>query len=91
MVYVFDTNSFRVLGNYYPKQFRTFWGKFDQYVAEHKVISVREVYRELEGMLPDDYHLTSWVKTHRDIFLPASGDETECVRKILSVKHFQQL
>ena len=91
MVYVFDTNSFRVLGNYYPKQFRTFWGKFDQYVAEHKVISVREVYRELEGMLPDDSHLANWVKTHRDIFLPPSGDETECVRKILSVKHFQQL
>jgi len=67
MVYVFDTNSFRVLGSYYPKQFRTFWGKFDQYVAEHKVISVREVRRELEEMLPDDSHLANWVK-HIEIF-----------------------
>lgn len=33
MIYVFDTNSFRVLGNYYPDRFPSFWEMFDGLVA----------------------------------------------------------
>ena len=48
MAYVFDTNSFRVLGNYYPDQFPTFWERFNRAVTDGKIVSVREVRRELE-------------------------------------------
>jgi hypothetical protein len=48
MIYVFDTNSFSVLGNYYPNQFPTFWQYFDQTVKDGKIISVQEVERELQ-------------------------------------------
>lgn len=48
MAYVFDTSSFSVIGNYYPQQFPTFWENFNQAVIVRDIISVREVYRELE-------------------------------------------
>ena len=36
MAYVFDTNSFIVIGHYYPEQFPSFWEKFDQAVENGK-------------------------------------------------------
>jgi len=42
MLYVFDSNSLRVLGNYYPGRFPTFWKKFEDAVASGMVVSVRE-------------------------------------------------
>lgn len=90
MTYVLDTNSFSVLGNYYPEQFPTFWGKFNQAVAVGKIISVREVYRELEFYIRHS-HLSDWVEDHRDIFLPPSPAETQFVSEIFSVPHFLTL
>jgi hypothetical protein len=49
MAYVFDTNSFSVLGNYYPDQFPTFWERFNRAVTDGKIVSVREVRRELDA------------------------------------------
>ena len=48
MIYVFDTSSFRVLGNYYPDRFPSFWEMFDELVAAGRIVSVREVHRELD-------------------------------------------
>lgn len=48
MVYVFDTSSFMVIGHYYPQQFPSFWNKFDQAVEIGNIISVTEVFRELD-------------------------------------------
>ena len=90
MAYVFDTNSFSVLGNYYPEQFPSFWRKFDQAVAAGKVLSVREVYRELERYARHP-HLTDWVKSHRSIFTPPESAEMRFVGDIFSVRHFQTL
>ena len=47
MVYVFDTSSFIVTGHYYRQQFPRFWEKFNFAVNQSKIISVREVYKEL--------------------------------------------
>lgn len=43
MVYVFDSNSFGVLKNFYPAAFPTFWEHFDVLVDDGRVLSVREV------------------------------------------------
>ena len=90
MAYVFDTNSFSVIGNYYPKQFPTFWEKFNQAVAIGKIVSVREVRRELEFYTRYP-HLSDWVKDHGASFSPSEPVEMQFVNKIFSVRHFQGL
>lgn len=90
MFYVFDTNSFIVMGHYYPQQFPSFWNKFDQAVNVGKIISVREVFRELdrEASAP---HLSHWVEHHRSIFTTPNAAATQFVGTIFSVPHFQAL
>ena len=90
MVYVFDTNSFRVLGNYYPEQFPTFWELFNRTVAVETIISVREVRREL-GFQVHHTHLFDWVEDQKGIFLPPSPEETQFVQEIFSIPHFRML
>ena len=89
MAYVFDTNSFSVIGNYYPEQFPTLWKKFNQAVAIGKIISVKEVQQELESQIHPP--LSDWVKNHKGIFMPPSATETRFVAHIFSVRHFQTL
>ena len=90
MAYVFDTNSFRVLGNYYPDQFPTFWQNFNRTIADGRLISVREVFRELESQI-HHLHLSDWVKLQRDIFQLPSSAEMRFVSEIFSVPHFLTL
>lgn len=90
MAYVFDTNSFRELRSYYPDQFPTVWKKINQAVAVGKIISVREVRRELESHERHP-HLSDWVENHRDIFLLPIPAETQFVQEIFSVPHFRML
>lgn len=68
MLYVFDTNSIRVLGNYYPERFPTFWRRFDEAVHEGRVVSVHEVLNELEKQSVAPW-LLQWVRVHRNSFL----------------------
>ena len=90
MAYVFDTNSFRVLGNYYPQQFPAFWEKFNRAVAIGKIASVKEVYREL-GFQVHHIHLLNWVEDQKDIFLLPNAVEMRFVSEIFSVSHFLTL
>ncbi len=91
MIYVFDTNSFRELGSYYPKQFPSFWREFNQAAEVAKIIiSVREVYRELE-IYTRHAHITNWVDEHKSIFRKPSVDERNFVTQILSTKNFRDM
>ncbi len=92
-MYVFDNNSFRELGSYYPNQFPSFWIEFNRAVEDTKIItSVREVYRELEFYTrPRHDHITNWVKEHRSIFNEPSIDERNFVNQILSTKNFKDM
>lgn len=89
MIYVFDTSSLRVLGNYYPDRFPSFWEMFDDLVAAGRIVSVREVHRELRKNTND--HLDRWVDRNKRIFLSPSAEETDFVSRIFAVPHFQQL
>jgi hypothetical protein len=91
MKYVFDTVSLRVIGNYYPDQFPSFWSKFDALVTAGEIISVREVLTELELQAKSAPHTYKWAKQHRSIFLPPTVDEAIFVAQIFAVKHFQNL
>lgn len=90
MKYVFDTNSFRVLENYYPERFPTFWDNFNDAVEAETVVSVREVYSEMESGVR-----TLWLweraKQHREIFLKPGSAEMGFVAEIFRVPHFRTL
>ena len=90
MTYVFDTNSFIVIGHYYPEQFPSFWNKFDQSVEIGKIISVREVFRELDQDASAS-HLSDWIEDHKNIFMIPNAAATEFVSTIFSIQHFQAL
>ena len=90
MAYVFDNNSFRVLGNYYPDHFSTFWREFNQAVKVGKIISVREVRRELDFYVRHP-HLSDWIERHKNIFLSPNATEMRFITDIFAVQHFQSL
>ncbi len=88
MAYVFDTNCFIVIGHYYPEQFPSFWEAFNQAVENSKIISVREVRRELDINAAED-HLIKWIKLHKNIFVTPSSAVMQLVNDIFSVPHFK--
>jgi len=79
-----------VLGHFFPERFPSFWDRFNELVSQMKIISVREVYRELDnyGTRP---HLRLWLDSNKAIFQLPSSEETEFVRKIFAVPKFQHL
>jgi len=88
MAYVFDTSSFIVMGHYYPEQFPKFWEKFNQAVETGKIISVREVLRELDRNAAED-HLVEWIKLHKNIFVAPDPVVTRFTNGIFAVPHFE--
>ncbi len=90
MVYVFDASSFIVVGHYFPDRFPSFWKKFDEFVVQGNLVSVREVYNELQGK-GNRPHLQNWVKSNKKIFLVPGEKETEFLNEIFAVPHFRQL
>ncbi len=50
MNYVFDSGPLIwMFRYYYPDRFPSLWKQFDSLVANERIISVKEVLRELEG------------------------------------------
>ena len=90
MTYVLDSSSFIVLGHFNPVHFPTFWNNFNGLVASQRVISVREVRKEIENQSARQ-SLLDWIGTNTDIFLPATAAEADFVRLLFSVPKFQGL
>lgn len=89
-VYIFDSSSFRVLNHYFPERFPTFWTKFDEATSGGTIVSVREVRRELDRQVVSQ-HVQDWVKANKSIFHTPNGAETDFVKDIFAVPHFQYL
>lgn len=89
MSYVFDNSPLSALfRNYYRESFPTLWQRFDQLVADGRLVSTREVFREIkdgpiEGLL-------EWAKQNRELFATPTAEEGAFVAKIYAVPHFQQ-
>jgi hypothetical protein len=90
MVYVFDTSCFIILKSYFPTQFPSFWDKFDDFVEKGKIISVREVSRELETHSKRSF-LEEWIKKNKAIFKIPNAEEMNFVKQIFQIQHFQYL
>ncbi len=89
MIYVFDSSSLiDLFKHYYLNRFPSLWANFDALIAEHRITSVREVRRELQG---HGDRLSDWVKDHSEFFVPPTTDEFGFVTGIFEVTHFQGL
>ena len=89
MIYVFDTNSFRVLSHYFPEIFPTVWENINLMVNNGQFISVREVYNELKR--ESNSLIIDWAKENKKIFLTPTPEEMIFVSQIFAVPHFQNL
>lgn len=89
MIYIFDSNVLiNLFRNFYRRRFPSLWEKFDAYVESGQIVSVREVFNEIEGR---DDKLSEWVKLNRSIFAQPSLEELAFVAEIFTVSHFQML
>lgn len=92
MIYVFDTSSFSALKHFYPGIFKSVWIGLDELLNEGRLISTREVLRELKGGDPDQ-HLNTWLKKQNRsaIFTTPTQEEMQFVAEIFLVDHFRML
>jgi Domain of unknown function (DUF4411) len=90
MIYVLDTNVFKVLSHYYPGTFLSLWNNLDDLVDRGLIISVREVFDEVEAGGNAEF-VVDWAKKHKKIFLMPGAAETSFVAQIFAVSHFQGL
>lgn len=89
MTYAFDTSAFSPLfRNFYRRRFPTLWEQFDELVDDDRIVSTREVFREIEDCPIES--LRDWAAENRDIFTTPTADEGAFVARIYSVPHFQQ-
>ncbi len=89
MSYVFDNSPLSTLfRNYYPQRFPTLWKRFDKIVADGRLVSTREVLREIEDGPIES--LTAWAWDNEGLFAMPTKDEGAFVAKIYGVPHFQQ-
>jgi hypothetical protein len=85
-LYVFDTSSFVELFKFYPKRFPSLFKAFGEIVADGRLISVREDYREIEERADA---LTDWAKANKSIFHDLTPEEAQAVAEIFKITHFQ--
>ena len=89
MIYVFDSNALiDLFKHFYRNRFPSLWEKFDWSVKEGEIISVREVFNEIEGYSD---RLSEWTKSNRYFFQQPSTEELVFVAEIFKVSHFQSL
>jgi uncharacterized protein DUF4411 len=89
MIYVFDSNALiDLFKHFYRNRFPSLWEKFDLSVKEGNVVSVREVFNEIEGY---NDRLSEWTKSNRYFFQQPSTEELVFVAEIFKVAHFQSL
>jgi hypothetical protein len=88
-MYVFDTSPFSTLfKNYYRSRFPSLWTLFDEMIADGRIISTREVGREIaDGPVEV---ARAWAAENQHVFAVPAADEGAFVGKIFAVNHFHQ-
>lgn len=88
-MYVFDTSPLSTLfKNYYRRRFPTLWSQFDALVANGRIVSTREVLREINDGPVES--LRDWCIGQHALFPAPTGQEGTMVAQIYAVPHFQQ-
>ena len=88
MIYVFDNSPLSTLfRNYYRGRFPSLWEKFDALVDAGRLVSTREVLKEINGSSIEA--LRDWAKSHGEIFSTPTTEEGALVAQIFAINHFQ--
>ncbi len=88
--YVLDTNTISQLFRfYYRKNFPSLWEKFDQLVLDGRILSTREVLRELGNGKKAELAY-NWAKDHEHLFPDPGTIEVQFVSRIFGESHFRQ-
>lgn len=89
MSYVFDNSPLSALfRNYYRSRFPSLWQRFDRLVEDGRLVSTREVFREIEDGPIET--LLEWAKQNRQLFATPTAEEGAFVARIYAVPRFQQ-
>jgi len=89
MSYVFDTAPLWTLfQNFYPRRFPTLWQNFDDLIAQGRIVSTREVSREIANCPVE--RLRDWADNNGEVFTVPIAVEGAFVARIYGVPHFQQ-
>ncbi|MBS0236132.1 MAG: DUF4411 family protein [Proteobacteria bacterium] len=86
-MYIFDTASFADLFRFYPKRFPSLWREFNSLVEASKIISVKEVLKEIKGR---NDSLCEWAIKNSQLFQEPSTEEAIFVSEIFQAPNFQQ-
>ena len=87
-VYVFDSGPLMQLFRHFdPDVFPHLWEDFDRLVASGRIVSVREVHREIRG--PEN--LIEWAEQNKAVFHAPDSAQTEFVQNLFGSRHAQKL
>jgi hypothetical protein len=90
-VYVFDSGPLiDLFEHYYPGRFPTLWSSFEALVKSGKIVSVREVLKEIESHYRED-RLKAWGQGNQHLFTEPTPDEIDLVNDIFAIPHFRQM
>lgn len=87
-MYVFDSSPLIILfKHYYPDRFPTLWENFESLMTDNRIISVREVFNEINAYAETD-RLINWAKVNRGFFEQPAPQELLFVTEIFKDDHF---
>ena len=91
MKYIVDTNVFRTLFRYYYKDITPeLFNNLDSMINDGKILSVKEVYHELENQHKKDSDFMNAIKAYKNIFQePTNEEEIETLKQIYHKRNYQ--
>lgn len=91
MKYIVDTNVFRTFFRFYYNDITPeLFNNLDSMIREGKIISVKEVYHELENQHKKDSDFMNNIKVYKNIFQePTNEEEIEILKQIYSKRNYQ--
>lgn len=78
------------MSHYYQERFPSFWEDVDEQVDNRQILSVKEVYRELEYRTTEEF-MWSWIEKNKKIFKKPNEREMNIVSQILGMNKFRGL
>lgn len=91
MIYVVDNNIFSTaFRNFAMDVFPDIWMPWSNCMKEGKIISIDEVYCEMEIIWGNKYEIGLWLKEHKKFFLKPTNEEGFYIREIFRNKKFRE-
>ena len=93
MIYILDTNIIRKLWFHFPKKgivFERIWETLNKLIELGIVISVDEVYNELNSQFSSDNEAFAWISEHKYMFKNPDNEESLTIQLLFRNNKFQE-